>query len=142
MAAGPAGPVPAGVLALAAARAVADGRARLACCSCWSRSWPSPASSRTSPTSPDLRGNAIVPAARDLPLIFDWPTGPTWLYALTQGLHVNVGLVAIPFLLAKLWSVIPRLFAWPPVAAPAQAIERLSIALLVVERGVPVRHRA
>jgi hypothetical protein len=27
--------------------------------------------------------------------------------------------------------VIPRLFAWPPVATPAQAIERLAIALLV-----------
>ena len=62
---------------------------------------------------------------------FDWPTGPSWLYALTQGLHTNVGLVAIPFLLAKLWSVIPRLFAFPPVTSPAQAIERLSIALLV-----------
>ena len=82
---------------------------------------------------PDLRGNAIVPADRDLPLatFFDWPTGPSWLYALTQGLHTNVGLVAIPFLLAKLWSVIPRLFAFPPVTSPAQAIERLSIALLV-----------
>ena len=62
---------------------------------------------------------------------FDWPTGPSWLYAATQGLHTNVGLVAIPFLLAKLWSVIPRLFAFPPVTSPAQAIERLSIALLV-----------
>ena len=31
-----------------------------------------------------------------------------------------VGLVAIPVLLAKLWSVIPRLFAWPPVARPAR----------------------
>jgi len=80
---------------------------------------------------PDLRGNAIVDPAADLPLVFDWPTGPSWLYALTQGLHVNVGLVAIPFLLAKLWSVIPRLFAWPPVSSPAQAIERLAITLLV-----------
>jgi DMSO/TMAO reductase YedYZ molybdopterin-dependent catalytic subunit len=80
---------------------------------------------------PDLPGNAIVPADRDLPLTFTWPTRPAWLYALTQGLHVNVGLVAIPFLLAKLWSVIPRLFAFPPVSSPAQAIERLSIALLV-----------
>ena len=68
---------------------------------------------------------------RDLPLSFDWPTGRRYLYAVTQGLHVNVGLVAIPFLLAKLWSVIPRLFAWPPVASPAQALERLSIGLLV-----------
>jgi DMSO/TMAO reductase YedYZ molybdopterin-dependent catalytic subunit len=82
---------------------------------------------------PDLRGNAIVPVDRDLPFgtFFDWPTGPSWLYAATQGLHTNVGLVAIPFLLAKLWSVIPRLFAFPPVTSPAQAIERLSIALLV-----------
>ena len=80
---------------------------------------------------PDLRGNAIVPRGSDLPLTFGWPTGPAWLYALNQGLHVNVGLVAVPFLLAKLWSVIPRLFVWPPVASPAQAIERLSIALLV-----------
>jgi DMSO/TMAO reductase YedYZ molybdopterin-dependent catalytic subunit len=80
---------------------------------------------------PGLRGNAIVDPTADLPLTFDWPTEPAWLYGLTQGLHVNVGLVAIPFLLAKLWSVIPRLFAWPPVSSPAQAIERLSITLLV-----------
>ena len=80
---------------------------------------------------PDLRGNAIVPAGADLPLNFSWPTGPTYLYAVTQGLHVNVGLAAVPFLLAKLWSVIPRLFAFPPVTSPAQGLERLSIALLV-----------
>lgn len=80
---------------------------------------------------PDLPGNAIVPADKDVPLTFGWPTSPSWLYALTQGLHTNVGLMVIPFLLAKLWSVIPRLFVWPPVSSPAQAIERLSIALLV-----------
>jgi DMSO/TMAO reductase YedYZ molybdopterin-dependent catalytic subunit len=80
---------------------------------------------------PDLPGNAIVPAARDLPLSFGWPASPAWLYALTQGLHVNLGLAAVPFLLAKLWSVIPRLFAFPPVTSPAQAIERASVALLV-----------
>jgi DMSO/TMAO reductase YedYZ molybdopterin-dependent catalytic subunit len=80
---------------------------------------------------PDLRGNAIVPAGRDVPLTFGWPTRPAWLYAATQSLHVNVGLVAIPFLLAKLWSVLPRLFEWPPVRSPAHAIERLAIALLV-----------
>jgi DMSO/TMAO reductase YedYZ molybdopterin-dependent catalytic subunit len=80
---------------------------------------------------PDLPGNAIVPAGRDLPLTPDWPTSPAWLYALNQGLHVNVGLVAIPVLLAKLWSVIPRLFAWPLLRSPAQAVERLAITLLV-----------
>jgi len=81
--------------------------------------------------NPSLGTNAIVDPARDLPLTFDWPTSPSWLYALNQGLHVNVGLLAIPLLLAKLWSVIPRLFAWPPVATPAQAIERLALAVLV-----------
>ena len=79
---------------------------------------------------PDLGDNALVEP--DLPLtFFDWPTGPSWLYALNQGLHVNVGLVAVPWLLAKLWSVIPRLFAWPPVTSAAHAVERASIGLLV-----------
>jgi DMSO/TMAO reductase YedYZ molybdopterin-dependent catalytic subunit len=78
---------------------------------------------------PDLPGNRLI--AHALPLTFDWPTSPSWIYAVNQSLHTNVGLVAIPFLLAKLWSVIPKLFAWPPAASPAQAIERLSIALLV-----------
>jgi len=80
---------------------------------------------------PDLRGNAIVPVGRDLPLTFGWPTRPTWLYAVNQSLHVNVGLVAVPFLLAKLWSVLPKLFVWPPVRSATEAIERLAIALLV-----------
>jgi DMSO/TMAO reductase YedYZ molybdopterin-dependent catalytic subunit len=80
---------------------------------------------------PNLRGNAIVPVDADLPLTFGWPTSPSWLYAVNQSLHVNVGLVALPVLLAKLWSVIPRLFAWPPVASPQQAIERVGITLLV-----------
>jgi DMSO/TMAO reductase YedYZ molybdopterin-dependent catalytic subunit len=78
---------------------------------------------------PQLGHNAIVPVA--LPLTFGWPTSPAWLYALTQGLHVNVGLVVIPLLLVKLWSVIPRLFVWPPVGSPSAAIERAAIALLV-----------
>jgi DMSO/TMAO reductase YedYZ molybdopterin-dependent catalytic subunit len=80
---------------------------------------------------PNLRGNAIVPPEADLPLLFGWPTGPTYLYAVTQGLHVNVGLAAVPLLLAKLWSVIPRLWAWPPATSPANALERLAVALLV-----------
>jgi DMSO/TMAO reductase YedYZ molybdopterin-dependent catalytic subunit len=81
--------------------------------------------------NPSLGMNAIIPPDRDLPLTFDWPTSPSWLYALTQGLHVNVGLMMIPVVLAKLWSVIPRLFAWPPVSTPAQAIERLVLTVLV-----------
>ena len=84
---------------------------------------------------PDLGRNALVD--RDLPFttFFDWPTGPSWLYALNQGLHVNVGLVALPVLLAKLWSVIPRLFQFPPVRTPAEAIERVAISLLVASTG-------
>ena len=39
--------------------------------------------------------------------------------------------MAVPLLLAKLWSVIPRLFAGRRSRSPAQAIERLAIALLV-----------
>ncbi|MFR9730695.1 molybdopterin-dependent oxidoreductase [Saccharopolyspora sp. MS10] len=62
---------------------------------------------------------------------FDWPTRPSWLFRLTQGLHVGLGLVLVPVVLAKLWSVIPKLFAWPPVSSPAQLLERASVLLLV-----------
>ena len=41
------------------------------------------------------------------------------------------GLITIPVLLAKLWSVIPRLFAWPPVKSPAHALERATLLMLV-----------
>ncbi|MBV8862652.1 MAG: molybdopterin-dependent oxidoreductase [Mycobacterium sp.] len=62
---------------------------------------------------------------------FDWPSRPSWLYRLTQGVHVGLGLVIIPVVLAKLWSVIPRLFAWPPLRSIAQLVERLSLLMLV-----------
>jgi DMSO/TMAO reductase YedYZ molybdopterin-dependent catalytic subunit len=62
---------------------------------------------------------------------FDWPSRPSWLYRLSQGVHVGLGLIIIPVVLAKLWSVIPRLFAWPPLRSIAQLLERLSLLLLV-----------
>ncbi|AKA01955.1 membrane protein [Streptomyces noursei ZPM] len=63
--------------------------------------------------------------------LFDWPTHPYWLYRLTQGVHVTLGVVLLPVLLAKLWSVIPKLFEWLPVRSVAHALERLSLLLLV-----------
>jgi DMSO/TMAO reductase YedYZ molybdopterin-dependent catalytic subunit len=62
---------------------------------------------------------------------FDWPSSPTWLYRLTQGLHVGLGLIMIPVVLAKLWSVIPRLFTWPPARSTANVLERVSLLMIV-----------
>lgn len=59
------------------------------------------------------------------------PAHPVWIYRFTQGLHVASGMAAIPLLLAKLWTVYPRLFAWPPVSSLLHALERLSILVLV-----------
>ncbi|MEU9120934.1 molybdopterin-dependent oxidoreductase [Streptomyces sp. NPDC048506] len=63
--------------------------------------------------------------------LFSWPTDPHWLYRLTQGLHVTVGIALVPVLLAKLWSVIPKLFTMPPARSAGHALERLSLLLLV-----------
>jgi DMSO/TMAO reductase YedYZ molybdopterin-dependent catalytic subunit len=82
--------------------------------------------------NPTLGHNDLTPTHGILGFfLFSWPTRPSWLYWLTQGIHVTLGLVLVPVLLGKLWSVIPKLFDWPPVATPAQAIERVSLLLLV-----------
>jgi DMSO/TMAO reductase YedYZ molybdopterin-dependent catalytic subunit len=65
------------------------------------------------------------------PAWFAWPTRPTWLYRVTQGVHVSTGIATIPLLLAKLWTVFPRLWTWPPVRSMAHAIERLALVPLV-----------
>jgi hypothetical protein len=63
------------------------------------------------------------------------PSRPASLYRVTQGLHVLTGTVSVPLLLAKLWTVYPKLFAklpWPPTRkALGTVLERLSIAVLV-----------
>lgn len=59
------------------------------------------------------------------------PPEPVHLYAWTQGAHVVVGSMLIPLLLAKLWVVFPKLFAWPPVHGLVHLLERLSVAVLV-----------
>ncbi|SOE29187.1 Oxidoreductase molybdopterin binding domain-containing protein [Streptomyces sp. OK228] len=63
--------------------------------------------------------------------LFSWPTNPPWLYRLNQGVHVTLGITLIPVLLAKLWSVVPKLFTLPPVRSLAHGLERISLLLLV-----------
>ncbi len=63
--------------------------------------------------------------------LFDWPVSPSWLYRLNQGLHVGIGVALVPIVLIKLWSVLPRLFEWPPVRSVAHLLERLSLVALV-----------
>lgn len=60
-----------------------------------------------------------------------WPAGPSWLYWVNQGVHVTLGLVLIPIVLAKLWSVLPKLFEWPPARSVVHLLDRASLLLLV-----------
>jgi hypothetical protein len=67
---------------------------------------------------------------------FSWPTRPVSLYRITQGVHVLSGIAAIPLLLAKVWSVYPRLFTRPPQlrrpgALLGHAAERVAILVLL-----------
>jgi len=64
------------------------------------------------------------------PSWFFWPSRPVGLYRVTQGLHVISGIASIPLLLAKLWSVYPKLFGRPLVRSLPHALERLSILVL------------
>ena len=81
---------------------------------------------------PRLPGNDETPGAGLLRFyLFSWPTGPAWLYRVNQGVHVTLGVALVPVVLAKLWSVLPRLFSWPPVRSPAQLLERISLIMVV-----------
>ena len=44
------------------------------------------------------------------------PSRPIWGYRISQGIHVATGIACAPLLLAKLWTVAPKLWTWPPVA--------------------------
>ncbi len=81
--------------------------------------------------NPELGGNDLTPGSGITGAFFAWPTNPSWLFRLNQGTHVTLGVVLVPVVLAKLWSVMPKLFSWPPVHSAAQALERISLALLV-----------
>lgn len=81
---------------------------------------------------PELTGNATVNPGSDIPVLFHFPgSWPSWSYALNQGIHVTLGLMTLPFILAKLWSVMPKLFERPVVRNFAGALERISLLLLV-----------
>ncbi|WP_433225276.1 molybdopterin-dependent oxidoreductase [Actinomadura formosensis] len=60
-----------------------------------------------------------------------WPSRPVNLYRVTQGVHVIGGLATVPLLLAKLWTVYPRLWQWPPVGSLAHGARRLLVFALV-----------
>ncbi len=82
--------------------------------------------------NPRRPGNDTTPGAGVLRFyLFNWVTSPSWIYRLSQGIHVLVGCALLPVLLAKLWSVMPKLFSWPPFPSPAKLLERLSLLLLV-----------
>lgn len=65
------------------------------------------------------------------PSWFAWPSRPVGLYRVTQGVHVATGIAAVALLSAKLWSVYPMLFGWPPARDVRHALERLSILVLL-----------
>ncbi|GAA1853591.1 molybdopterin-dependent oxidoreductase [Asanoa iriomotensis] len=68
------------------------------------------------------------------PAWFWWPSRPVQLYRVNQGLHVLSGVAAVPLLLAKLWTVYPRLFLRPPRAfgpLVRHAAERVATLVLV-----------
>ncbi len=76
---------------------------------------------------PDLQGNGTFG-----PALFHFPASwPSWSYAVTQGTHVTLGLMTLPLVLAKLWSVMPKLFQRPVVKNVAGALERISLLALV-----------
>jgi DMSO/TMAO reductase YedYZ molybdopterin-dependent catalytic subunit len=81
---------------------------------------------------PRLAGNDNTPQKGILGFyLFNWASNPSWIYRVSQGIHVTLGLVLIPIIVAKLWSVIPKLFEFPPVRSIAHALERISLILLV-----------
>jgi hypothetical protein len=81
---------------------------------------------------PEFAGNGTVGPAGDIPVLFHFPASwPTWSYAVTQGTHVTLGLMVLPLVLAKLWSVMPKLFQRPVISSVAGALERISILALV-----------
>lgn len=70
------------------------------------------------------------------PWAYDWwPTGPTWFYRVSQGLHVTTGLISIPLLGLKLWSVAPKFWKKLAPGDLRDILERVSILVLIAGSG-------
>ena len=67
-----------------------------------------------------------------------FPTRPTWLYQVTQGIHITAGIVCFPLIFAKLYSVFPELFQSPPIRSFTHLLERASIAIFVAASLVQI----
>jgi hypothetical protein len=67
-----------------------------------------------------------------------FPTRPTWIYQVSQGVHITAGILCFPLLLAKLYAVFPELFQTPPIKSFANLLERASIALFVASSIVQI----
>jgi DMSO/TMAO reductase YedYZ molybdopterin-dependent catalytic subunit len=67
-----------------------------------------------------------------------FPTAPSWLYQLTQGVHITAGIACFPLILGKLHAVYPRLFQFPPARGLGSLLERASIALFVAASLVEI----
>ena len=81
---------------------------------------------------PELLGNATINPAEDIPVFLQFPASwPSWDFAVNQGIHVTLGFMMVPIVLAKLWSVIPKLFQRPIARSAAAALERVTMVLLV-----------
>ncbi len=84
--------------------------------------------------NPDLGGtNNRTPEMGLLGFLqgIEWPTRPIWLYRLTEGIHIVLGLALLPLVMAKLWTTIPSLYKWPPANSLGHALERLSLLFLI-----------
>ncbi|MBP2472778.1 hypothetical protein JOF53_001650 [Crossiella equi] len=65
------------------------------------------------------------------PAWFTWPARPVNLFRINQGVHVLSGIASIPLLVAKLWSVYPKLFERPAIRSLPHALERVSVLVLL-----------
>jgi DMSO/TMAO reductase YedYZ molybdopterin-dependent catalytic subunit len=65
------------------------------------------------------------------PAWLSFPARPVSGFRVTQGVHVLSGLAILPLLIAKLWTVYPKLFQRPVIRSAEHGLERLFVFLLV-----------